>query len=635
MNNTKTFNSQSAVIQKEDIVGVECRHVFYLPPPNNDKRRDDFHLSKEIIHTKDGRRVPHVRLWKNFKRRFWVAREGFRKYQQKKEWEDIRKLQEFKARQCDLQDACARALGKQAYRGSMRRLQNDPHLYGTDILSTSVIKQEIYRDRFPDLNTPSTLAVCDTETDMINGTEQVIMTTITYRDKAFTAITKDFLKRHGNAVQKIQELAMVHIAETMKARGIKWEIVVVESDVDSIYECIMKAHEWKPDFLTFWNVDFDMTKIMEAFERRNINPADVFCDPIVPREYRYFEYIRGASQKVTASGKVTPIKPAARWHTVDCPASFYIVDAMCAFRQIRTGQPERQSYALDAILKAELDGKIQKLKFEEANHVKGAEWHIFMQRHFELEYVVYNLFDCICVELLDEKTKDLCTAMPSAAAMSDYRKFNSQPRRTCDKLHYFVLQRGKVMGTTGETMEHEYDKLTIGLKDWIVMLPAHQVADNGLRIIKDAPHLATNIRLHVGDLDVSASYPYGEAVFNISRETTHLELIDIEGVSEFDRRMQGINLSSGATNAVEFCTTLFGLPTPAQWLDAFQADMAADQHIEGGLELREITSTPMYTPAQHCEIPFEIGGSHQDTNLETNGSSGAEEEEENDTVLEL
>ena len=124
-------------------------------------------------------------------------------------------------------------------------------------------------------------------------------------------------------------------------------------------------------------------------------------------------------------------------------------------------------------------------------------------------------------------------------------------------------------------------------------------------------------------------------MFNISRETTHLELIDIEGVSEFDRRMQGINLSSGATNAVEFCTTLFGLPTPAQWLDAFQADMAADQHIEGGLELREITSTPMYTPAQHCEIPFEIGGSHQDTNLETNGSSGAEEEEENDTVLEL
>lgn len=457
----------STVLSKEDIVGVECRHVFYIPPPPNTRGKDDFHLAKEIIHTKDGKRIPFVRLWKNFKRRFWVTREGHRKHQQKKEWEDVRKLQEFKARQCDLQEACARALGLSNFRGSMRRLQNNPYLYGTDILSTSVVKQEIYRDRFPDLNTPSTLAVCDTETDMINGTERVTMATITYRDRAYTAVTKHFLRRHSNAIPKIQELAQKYIGETMAARGIKWQIEVVDSDIDCIYECVMKAHEWKPDFLTFWNVDFDMTKILEAFERENINPADVFCDPIIPQEYRYFNYIRGASQKVTASGKVTPVKPAARWHTVDCPASFYVVDAMCAFRQIRTGQPERQSYALDAILKAELDGKVQKLKFEQANHVTGAEWHIFMQTHFELEYIVYNLFDCVCVEILDEKTKDLCTAMPSAAAMSDYRKFNSQPRRTCDKLHYFVMKRGKIMGTTGETMEHEYDKLTIGLKDWI------------------------------------------------------------------------------------------------------------------------------------------------------------------------
>lgn len=456
------------MISKEDIAGVECRHVFYCPPPKNSRGMDDYHLAKEIIHTKDGRKIPHVRLWKNFKRRFWVTREGFRKHQQKKEWEDVRKLQEFKARQCDLQMACARALGMPNFRGSMRQLQNSQYLYGTDILSTSVVKQEIYRDRFPDLNTQSSVAVCDTETDMINGTERVTMATITYKDRAYTAVTRDFLKRHGkDAIDKIQLLAQKYVGETLAARGVQWKIDIVETDIDCVFECVSRAHEWKPDFLTFWNVDFDMTKIIEMFERENLNPADVFSDPIVPKEYRYFNYIRGASQKVTASGKITPVKPAARWHSVECPASFYIVDSMCAFRQIRTGQPERQSYALDAILKAELDGKVQKLKFEEANHVTGAQWHIFMQTHFELEYVVYNLFDCICVELLDEKTKDLCTAMPSAAAMSDYRKFNSQPRRTCDKLHYFVMKRGKIMGTTGEKMEHEYDKLTIGLKDWI------------------------------------------------------------------------------------------------------------------------------------------------------------------------
>lgn len=616
------------MISKEDIIGVECRHVFYIPPPKNSRGKDDFHLAKEIIHTKDGKRIPNVRLWKNFKRRFWVTREGFRKHQQKKEWEDVRKLQEFKARQCDLQDACARALGMPNFRGSMRRLQNSPYLYGTDILSTSVVKQEIYRDRFPDLNTPSSVAVCDTETDMIEGTERVTMASITYKGNAYTAVTKHFLKRHGkDAIEKIHAIAKSNIGETLQARGITWKIDIVESDIDCIYECVQRAHEWKPDFLTFWNVDFDMTKIIEMFERERINPADVFCDPIVPPEYRFFNYIRGASQKVTASGKITPVKPAARWHSVECPASFYIVDSMCAFRQIRTGQPERQSYALDAILKSELDGKIQKLKFEEANHVTGAQWHIFMQTHFELEYIVYNLFDCICVEILDEKTKDLCTAMPSASAMSDYRKFNSQPRRTCDKLHYFVMKRGKIMGTTGEVMEHEYDKLTIGLKDWIVMLPAHQVADNGLRIIQDAPQLATNIRLHVGDLDVSASYPYGEAVFNISRETTHFELIDIEGVSEFDRRMQGINLSAGATNAVEFCTTMFGLPTPVQWLEAFQADMAAEKLISQGTS----DNTPVVMPAVStrpvCTIPYD------QTRNEYNSTTGEDASEE--TIAEL
>ena len=76
-------------------------------------------------------------------------------------------------------------------------------------------------------------------------------------------------------------------------------------------------------------------------------------------------------------------------------------------------------------------------------------------------------------------------------------------------------------------------------------------------------------------LDVSASYPWGEACLNISKKTTHLELIDIEGISEHVRRMQGINLSAGATNAVEFCTALFGLPTPVEWEEAFLADRAA------------------------------------------------------------
>lgn len=106
------------------------------------------------------------------------------------------------------------------------------------------------------------------------------------------------------------------------------------------------------------------------------------------------------------------------------------------------------------------------------------------------------------------------------------------------------------------------------------MLPAHLVADNGLKCIEEYPDLTTNIRRDVGDLDVAASYPNGGAVFNISRETTAKEIVKIEGVDEFTQRMQGINLSSGHTNAVEVCCGLMGMPTLTQLLDAFNEEIS-------------------------------------------------------------
>jgi len=37
------------------------------------------------------------------------------------------------------------------------------------------------------------------------------------------------------------------------------------------------------------------------------------------------------------------------------------------------------------------------------------------------------------------------------------------------------------------------------------MLPAHMVADNGLKIVEENPNLSTNIRAFTADLDVSSS----------------------------------------------------------------------------------------------------------------------------------
>ena len=568
----------SKEIPFSDVAGIECRHVIYLPPPKGFNK--DYHLAKEIIHLKSGEKIPAIRFHENFKRHFWVTREGYRKHTQKKEWEDINRLQKFTTTESRMVEDIARHFrGQKLPEGikvdlrnprSMKQLNRIPYIYGTDISSSAAVKQEKYRMNWPDLNTPSSIAASDTETDMLHGHGRIVMQTLSMKDKVYTAVVRSFFQGMKDDVikEKLQEALQKYLGDVVANRGIKWEIDLVADDGAVVYRVLKKAHEWMPDFMTFWNMEFDIKKMEESANFHRMNLADMWSDPHVPAPYRFYEFVQGSAQKVTASGKVTPIPPHARWHTVKTPASFYVIDAMCAYKQVRTGKQEERKYSLDFILDKNL--KRGKLKFKEADHVTGGEWHIFMQKNFPIEYTIYNVFDCVGIEMLDEKTKDLCVSVPSGAAMSDYSRFNSQPRRVCDKLHYFNLARNKVMGTTSDQMSTELDQKTISLRDWIVMLPAHLVADNGLKIILEYPELRSNIRLHVGDLDVSASYPNGECVFNISKETTKKELISIEGVSEHTRRMQGINLSGGATNAVEFTTGMFGMPSMLQWLEAYQ-----------------------------------------------------------------
>ncbi len=566
----------------EDVAGRECKHVIYIPPKY--QGGPDYHYIKEVVHLKDKTVVPNTRVIKDYQRTYAITKEAFRNHTQKKEWEDASKVNFYKSTQGNLVRSIANTMGKPGFTGNLKRISRAPKeprkqpngkyaadgqfLYMADILSTSVIKQEEYKSKFPGFNSFNTMACTDTETDMVNRTNKIIMQTVTMKEKVYTAIVAPYLKGIANPKEKLQEMLVQYLPEIVSSRNIKWEIDIVEDETIVVCKVMEKVHEWSPDFLALWNASFDIGKMTSALKSKGIEPKDVFSDPRLPPDLRMFEVKEGNSQKVTASGKKTPLAPHMLWNTVVTPASYYIIDSMCAYKQIRTGRQEERSYGLDFILNKYL--KRGKLKFTEADHLKGADWHIFMQKNYPLEYVIYNVFDCVGMEMLDEVTRDLAVAMPNGAAMSDYSKFNSQPRRVCDKLHYFCLERNRVMGTTSDEMEVELDSKVISLRNWIVMLPAHLVADNGLRIILEYPNLISNIRTHIGDLDVSASYPNGGSTYNISRQTTKKELISIDGVSDFNRRMQGINLSGGDSNSVEFCTNIFGMPTMSIWIKAFR-----------------------------------------------------------------
>jgi len=557
-------------VPKDRIKSLECKHAIYSKA--NDFSGDDILFIKENIHTTDGQIIPNTLIVENYQRDFYVTKEGYRTYKDKIEWEDIDKLQKFSTNQARLIKQIPRALGNPALKGSLKMLGRSPYLFGTDITTPTLVKHK-YKKKYPDTFSINTVAVIDIETDVVNGTELPIIVGVSYKDKAFISFTKDYVGNIPNFEEKILKKAKELLPEEFEKRNIKLETVIVDTAAKACVVAIQKVHEWRPDFLTVWNMNFDIPKITKTIEDGGYDPADVYSDPSVPKKYRNFKYKAGQAQKVTASGDITPIPFDERWHVAEAPASFVIIDSMCLYRRIRIAKSREASYSLDAQLNKHL-GK-RKLRFEEAEGLEKLEWHIFMQNNFKVEYGVYNLFDCIGVELLDEKLMDLQQSISVLCGDSEYSIFNSQPKRIVDQLYFFCLENlNKVVGACSDKMSVELDKYVLGMKNWIITLPTHLTVDNGLKVIKELPDVISLIRAHVADLDVSSAYPTTQKILNMSKETTYREVCKLKGIDDATQRNISVDLTASHVNAVYIVTKVFNAPTLDKLLEDFEKEVS-------------------------------------------------------------
>lgn len=493
-----------------DILTKEVRHVNYCP--SDIPGEADRHYIKEIIHLKDGTIVPNLHYVEDFEYDFYVTKKYHQNHEKKKEWEEVSKLDKFTTTRRALDKNIARALKRPGFGGDPRKLRDSQFLYGSDIASTAIIKHD-YQTKYDLKTTFHSVSVFDVETNVLGGIDDIIMATLSFKDRIVTAVQAKFVAGIVEPEVKVRALLNKYLTEVefkddkapggtkivdlIAERNIKWDFVIVPNEIEVVRYVFKRAHEWKPDFMTIWNMNFDIPKVLEACERANCDPALIFCDPDIPLKYRNFKYVQGKAKKRMASGKEMAIKIADRWHTVFAPASFYVVDSMCVYRKVRAANGEEPSYGLDAILTKE---KLpRKLKFKEADGLEDLELHRFMQKNYPLEYIIYNVFDCIAVELLDEQVKDLADAMPSRCGWSDYDAYKSQPRMTVEEIHYEVLANDCVLATLGSDMTEEMDDDTLSINDWVVNLRAAFITKNGLNCIKELPSLPTAVYSHVGD----------------------------------------------------------------------------------------------------------------------------------------
>jgi len=556
----------------KEILKREVRFSWHLP--RNDYR-EDLHYIREDITYKDNTVEAKTTLLTDFKRPVYVTKKSFQNHTQKKEFEDIDKLNKQLTSQSDINKTVASMLEAPHISNNPDAIKSSPFVYGYDISSTSFIKlSSLNRNNF--IQSTHSVAAFDIETNP--DTDEILMATIAFKGRTYTGVLKKFLKGIADPQSRLEAAKAKFLSNYKDAET---KLGIFENEIDMLKSVFKVANEWKPVFLAIWNMDFDVSKILACLDRCNVNPVDVICDTTIPRKYRYFRYKQGLKKKVTASGLVKPINPSLQWHTVVSTTPFYFIDAMCVYRQLRMAEQEQSSYSLDAILRLEL--KSQKLKFKEAEKYKGVKEHIFLQENYPIEYIVYNLYDCLGMLELDQHTKDISNSLPSFAGITDFQKFNSQVRKVSDAVFLFGLEKRRILGTPGrvssnkppdtldevdlneeldDTDENEVSKYkTLNLKGWIQLLPQNLLLADGLRCLEEYPEAVTNIRGISCDLDASSAYPSALLCANVSRETCVNELISIEGISEKVFRDQNLSICIGSANMLDYMTVMFNLPS--------------------------------------------------------------------------
>lgn len=525
-------------------------------------KRNDCVTIKGYEHKADGSRVPKVYTVVNYKRPFYITKESFRNHEQKKEWEHRDRLQKFTSTQVNLPNAIQQALQSHNQNKSLRSINRSPYVYGADISTTSLLKYQCQK-KYPKLvGNPSTVAALDTETDVVYKTNEINIISITFKSNIVTAVVRGFFEvDDDDTIRKgINDKFQSLLADDIKERDLKLNLGIFDNAGQACHWVIRQLNELKPDFVSIWNILFDVPKIMEALEKYGFDLADTFSDVDVPKEFKYFDWWECPPIKKKKNGDEHKLNWFDRWHKLTTPSGSFWLDAAVVYRTLRLADGLEPSYALDSIMKKHVSRG--KLKFTQTDHLEGLAWHIEMQSNYKYEYVVYNIFDCIGLELLDEETKDLSSTLPLLSRYSDYHIFQSGPSQISDDLSYYVQEeKNMVIGTVSDRMEDELEEYVVNRVGWILTLPSYMVDTIGLHVIEG---ILTPSYLygHCADLDIEGTYPNLEFILNLSKETTWRELVAIEGLHTLEARQWfGIDLSGAPANAQEIASKVYQLPS--------------------------------------------------------------------------
>jgi hypothetical protein len=282
-----------------------------------------------------------------------------------------------------------------------------------------------------------------------------------------------------------------------------------DDEVEMIKWGFSKAHENKTIFIGGWNINYDISQLMRILQENDVKCEDVFSHPSVPEKYRYFSF-KEDKKKVNHHTE--------KWHWYRGTAMFQFIDLMALYSRLRTVEGKEYSYKLDYILnKNGLGGKVHWEELSDVNHLEGtADWHRKMAKDHFAEYVVYNQWDSISLQLLEWLNNDE-TALRILSSYTPIEKFPRQTIKIQDMLFAEWKDQGWIIGTSSPDMEEEDDDELLNKGG--AVLDMLRIENCGIKLFKENPTFRSQVHTFVSDTDFSQMYPTVIVCGNISSET--------------------------------------------------------------------------------------------------------------------
>lgn len=550
------------------VIGKVCKHAVYVVS-KRDKLKDMTFIKQTSIH-ENGDRTNQFLKVPDYVRPFYIVREKYRKFQQKKDYIDKRLVKEYKSTQARLAMSIKRVLyGINDRNAELMVVKNNPYVFGCETPVPVLIKHK-YFERYGDYQETeaSTMAAYDVETDMINGEgEDVIMASTTFKKHIYFAVVRSFFDGMSDdeILEGLKKAEDELIGERLRRREATVHYEIVDTQTEVVENNIKCWHMWEPDYISSWNASYDMQRNEHALIMGNRDLEEVYTDPSLPREFRYYEYDKGRTHKRKENGDSQPLEWQEQYPTVRAAAKWQWLDGASFYAIKNAPKGKKESYSLE--FTAQDNGIEGKLYTDRGSHLtqgKGA-WHKWMQKYAKFEYCMYNISDNLVIEELDEKTNDVALNLPLLLKSTEFFNYPSQPKCISNELSFIAEEHGFIWGTKGRGSKDDPDKKldvhkpTLG--EWIALLETEKNADNGKAIFIGMPGIRSRGRGLTDDIDVEGAYPTATVALNVSNKTTRMEACAIQGLNPLQFREVGVNYaSSPKANAVSLCETLHGFP---------------------------------------------------------------------------